>query len=129
IIELVRTGMRVGICGPSHRAIGNLLDQVAEEAAILEFELHAVQKSDETERCSSHVVECTSDNPRVDQLLLEGAVHLVAGTPWLFAREELVGTLDVLFVDEAGQVSLANTVAIAGAARNLVLLGDPQQLP
>jgi uncharacterized protein len=129
IVELVRAGKRVGISGPSHRAIANLLDQVAEEAAILEFELHAVQKSAETERCSSQVVECTAENARVDQLLLEGAVDVVAGTAWLFAREEMASTLDVLFVDEAGQVSLANTVAIAGAAQNLVLLGDPQQLP
>jgi uncharacterized protein len=37
-------------------------------------------------------------------------------------------TLDYLFVDEAGQVALADALAVGTAARNLVLLGDPLQL-
>ena len=52
----------------------------------------------------------------------------MAGTAWLWAREEFAGSVDTLVVDEAGQFSLANVLAIAGAASNLVLLGDPQQL-
>ncbi|MGH2364016.1 MAG: hypothetical protein ACRDHX_05110 [Chloroflexota bacterium] len=52
----------------------------------------------------------------------------MAGTPWLFARQQLDGKLDALFIDKAGQMSLANAVAMAGGARNLILLGDPQQL-
>ena len=55
-------------------------------------------------------------------------VTLIAGTPWLWAREELRGSVDVLFVDEAGQMALADALAIAGAGRGMVLLGDPQQL-
>ena len=46
----------------------------------------------------------------------------------MWARPEFQGSVDTLFVDEAGQMSLANVLAVAGAARNLVLLGDPQQL-
>ena len=53
---------------------------------------------------------------------------MAAGTVWVWAREEFQGSVDTLFVDEAGQMSLANILAVAGAARNLVLLGDPQQL-
>lgn len=53
---------------------------------------------------------------------------LVAGTAWLFAREEMAGSVDFLFIDEAGQVSLANVTAIAPATRNLVLIGDQMQL-
>src|SRR5439155_16885262 len=55
-------------------------------------------------------------------------VQLIAGTAWLFAREEMDQTLDYLFIDEAGQVALANALAVGTAARNLVLLGDPLQL-
>ena len=55
-------------------------------------------------------------------------MDVVAGTAWFWAREGAAGTLDTLVVDEAGQVSLANLVAMGGAARNIVLLGDPQQL-
>jgi uncharacterized protein len=53
---------------------------------------------------------------------------VVAGTAWLWAREDYFEAVDVLFVDEAGQMSLANVLAIAQAAKSLVLLGDPQQL-
>lgn len=59
-----------------------------------------------------------------------GSPHhqLVAGTAWLFAREDLDSALDYLFVDEAGQVSLANIIAMGTAARNIVLVGDQMQL-
>src|SRR5216117_947789 len=53
---------------------------------------------------------------------------LIAGTAWLFARDDMVELLDYLFVDEAGQVSLANVAAMSRAAANLVLLGDQMQL-
>ena len=53
---------------------------------------------------------------------------LLAGTAWLFAREDMAGVVDTLFVDEAGQVSLADALALGTCARNVVLLGDPQQL-
>jgi uncharacterized protein len=53
---------------------------------------------------------------------------LAAGTAWLFARESFDGALDYLFIDEAGQVSLADALAMGTCARNVVLLGDPNQL-
>jgi uncharacterized protein len=58
----------------------------------------------------------------------DGELDVVAGTAWLWSRPEFTRSVDTLFVDEAGQLSLANTLAVAGAATNLVLLGDPQQL-
>ncbi len=75
------------------------------------------------------------DDPRVTQVesagiprgLADGA-NLVAGTSWVWVSTKLSGSVDVLFVDEAGQISLANVVAVSAAARNIVLLGDPQQL-
>ena len=60
--------------------------------------------------------------------MLDAELQLLAGTSWLFSREELDGHVDTLFVDEAGQVSLADALAVGTAARNLVLLGDPNQL-
>ncbi len=59
---------------------------------------------------------------------LDDDLGLVAGTSWLFAREEFDGALDYLVVDEAGQIALADVVAAGAAARNLIILGDPQQL-
>jgi uncharacterized protein len=53
---------------------------------------------------------------------------VVGGTAWVFSRAELAGCFDYLFIDEAGQVSLANAVAAGVSARNLVLVGDQMQL-
>src|SRR6185437_6411514 len=55
-------------------------------------------------------------------------VLLFAGTAWLFAHEALDSAVDTLVIDEAGQVSLADALAMGTAARNIVLLGDPLQL-
>ncbi len=57
-----------------------------------------------------------------------GDAPLLGGTAWLFARGDLDGSLDYLFIDEAGQVSLADALAMGTAARNVVLVGDPLQL-
>ena len=67
-------------------------------------------------------------NEQLEQALRDGELDVAAGTAWLWARAGLAASVDTLFVDEAGQLSLANVLAVAGAARNLVLLGDPQQL-
>ena len=69
-----------------------------------------------------------SDNALFDKKFATGQYNVVAGTSWLLCREELEGQLNTLFIDEAGQFSLADAVAVSGAAHNLVLLGDPQQL-
>jgi uncharacterized protein len=53
---------------------------------------------------------------------------VAGGTSWLWARPEAFETLDVLFVDEAAQMSLANVLAVSHAAKTIVLLGDPRQL-
>ena len=57
-----------------------------------------------------------------------GARISAAGTSWLWASAKVAGAIDVLFVDEAGQISLANVVAMSQATDSIVLLGDPQQL-
>jgi predicted RecB family nuclease len=69
-------------------------------------------------------IEDTTDNSEA----AAGGHDLIAGTAWLFAREELNQQIDYLFVDEAGQVSLANTVAMGVSARNVILVGDQMQL-
>ncbi len=56
------------------------------------------------------------------------SARLLGGTAWLWARQDFAESVDVLFIDEAGQMSLADVLAVAGGANNLVLLGDPQQL-
>tara|TARA_R110000850_G_scaffold66972_20_gene148886 strand:- start:193 stop:426 length:234 start_codon:yes stop_codon:yes gene_type:complete len=54
--------------------------------------------------------------------------RLVGGTAWLFSRPEMESQLDYLFIDEAGQVSIANLAGMCQSTRNLVLIGDQMQL-
>jgi uncharacterized protein len=90
--------------------------------------IRALQKSREDQRCSSDLVECVDENAEVVARLDAGDVDLVGGTAWLFARPELADRFDVIVIDEAGQLALANALVVAQAARSLILLGDPQQL-
>ncbi len=60
--------------------------------------------------------------------LASGDANVVGATSWLWTRPEYFETVDALFIDEAGQMALADVVAVGQAARNLVLIGDPQQL-
>jgi uncharacterized protein len=119
IRALLDAGKTVGVTATSHAVIGNLLAAVGRPA------LH---KCDEDQRSGSADVARAASNPEVVAALADGSARLVGGTAWLWAREELAGAVDVLVVDEAGQFSLANAVAVARGARSMVLLGDPQQL-
>ncbi|CAN5712228.1 TM0106 family RecB-like putative nuclease [soil metagenome] len=127
ILELVRDGRRVGVTGSNHKVITNLLHEVW--AAAGTGELAVLQRIDGEDR-DERPWETAKTNDRFDRLLAKGdrSYNLLAGTVWLWARKEMAGAVDTLFVDEAGQVALANVVATGGAARNVVLLGDPQQL-
>ncbi|WP_308123496.1 TM0106 family RecB-like putative nuclease [Modestobacter marinus] len=128
VVDLLRTGRRVGLTASSHKVIGNLLDAVMAAAREAGVPVRALQKADDLQRCADADVQCVSSNAQVLDALDAGDVDLLAGTGWLFARADLAGRLDVLVVDEAGQLSLANALAVSRAAANLVLLGDPQQL-
>ena len=128
VLELVRAGRRVGVTANSHKAITNLLDELCAAAERAGMRLDVVQKASEDGRCAHPMVRQAVSNGDVESALRAGGVQVVAGTAWLFAREALEGTLDTLVVEEAGQLSLANVVAMGGAARNVVMLGDPRQL-
>ena len=134
VTDIVRAGRAdgrprtVGIAAFSHAAIGNLLEAVAAHAEEEGIPLRILQKCEEDQRANADGIECTNQNAVVEARLHDGSVDIVAGTAWFWARPGAVGALDTLVVDEAGQVSLANLVAMGGAARNIVLLGDPQQL-
>jgi len=128
IVDLVKQGKRVGITANSHKVIGNLLDKTMGEAGRRGQPVRAMQKADERDRCDSQEVQCTNSSSTVEAAVAADEVEVVAGTPWLFARASFPAKLDYLVVDEAGQMALANVLAIAGAANTLILLGDPNQL-
>ena len=84
--------------------------------------------NDDGDQCQHPFVIQAEDYQAVLKALTTGNAQVAAGTAWLWARAEMADSVDVLFVDEAGQMSLANTLAMCQAATSVVLLGDPQQL-
>jgi len=128
IVALIRAGKKVGVTATSHKVIVNLLDDVCRAAREEGVTFRGVQKADPERGCQDDSIECAPKNEQVEEALEGGEVDLAAGTVWLWARDGMQGKLDVLFVDEAGQMSLANVLAASGAADSIVLLGDPKQL-
>ena len=125
IRRLLDNGLKVGVTGLSHAVIRNLLLKVGRPA--LHKTGEGAAKPEATDGVSS-LVRPAGTNDEVVEALSTGAANLVGGTAWLWSRADLTQAVDVLVIDEAGQFSLANAVAVAQAATSLVLLGDPQQL-
>jgi predicted RecB family nuclease len=126
IVELIKSGRRVGVASNSHKAINNLLSSIESRAKERGINFHGLKKSTTLNRDSffaGTMIRNITSNKHVDP-----NASLLAGTAWLFASGAVDPPLDYLFVDEAGQVSLANIVAMGLAARNLVLVGDQMQL-
>ena len=122
IATLLRAGARIGIASNSHKAIVNLMNATARAAG---RRLDCVKIGGEREDAPTFPGAQWEDESKEAAGWLD-RVRLVGGTAWCFSR--LVDRLDYLFVDEAGQVSLANLVSMSRSARNLVLIGDPCQL-
>lgn len=127
IRTLILAGRRVGVTAFSHNAIDNVLDEVVAvmtDSGCLD-QLRAVCKVSAKRPDRPGRTYVTTNRP-----CARPEFNLVAGTTWLFANQVMRETpVDVLLIDEAGQLALADALAAAGAARNLVLLGDPLQLP
>ena len=129
ILALVKAGHRVAVASNSHEAIRNVLlgclRAREEEGGTFPVSFaHKVSGGDDGYASDCPVHRATAN----DDLILAHA-NVVGGTAFFFARDENVQRFDWLFVDEAGQVGLANMVAMGRAARNIVLVGDPRQLP
>jgi predicted RecB family nuclease len=127
IYALIKAGKRVGITAMSHAAIDNLLaathEVFAEKGEL--SELRALRRGDKPASGPLAGVRYTSTPKDAEGT----AYNLVAGTTWLWARPQLRAfPVDVLVVDEAGQLALADAVASANATKNMILLGDPLQL-
>lgn len=127
IIELIKAGKKVGITAVSHKVIRNLSLAIIREAKKLNYSIGFVHKVNETSaNCPDEITEVKSKSDKVIASLAQGKVG--CGTAWLWAESNSRERLDYLFVDEAGQMSLSHVLAASRAAKNLILLGDPQQL-
>ncbi|HEY4439710.1 MAG TPA: DEAD/DEAH box helicase, partial [Candidatus Elarobacter sp.] len=127
IADLLAAGKRVGVTSTSHHAIHNLLHGIEEVVAERGRSFRGVKKCSKGDDSAfaSRLEQTFVENREQNEAFAE--FDLVAGTAWLFSRDDLA-QLDYLVIDEAGQVALADALAMATSARNLILLGDPMQL-
>ena len=127
IPALLSVGYRVGVSSNSHKAINKVLEDVEERVSKTGQRFIGVKKGIED------VSDTEFNSPHIETVYRSEDVapfhRLVGGTAYHFCREDQQGAYDYLIVDEAGQVSLGNLVAMAGAARNIILTGDQMQLP
>ena len=126
IADLIEHGKTVGVASTSHKAIHKLLDEIEDAAGEIRLDFKGLKKASggnsESAYDQGHFTSVTESDDCAD-------VDVTGGTAWHYARRNHDRTLDYLFIDEAGQVSLADALAMGTCARNVVLVGDPQQLP
>ncbi|HAT8891287.1 TPA: TM0106 family RecB-like putative nuclease [Legionella pneumophila subsp. pneumophila] len=125
IAELIKRGKRVGISSNSHKAINNLLISTAQychKEGITGYFACASNTDPAIEDLKISVLE----NKDIAGFLQTGCV--VGTTAWGFSRDDLENAFDYLFIDEAGQVSVANLIAMSQSTSNIILMGDQMQL-
>ena len=126
IVDLAAAGKSIGVTANSHKVIGGLLEKVARVADNRGVAVDIAQRSNHQPAFADAIHLKTNDAAR--GALTDGTADVVGATTWLWSREDMIGAVDVLFIDEAGQMSLADALAASLCASSLVLLGDPQQL-
>lgn len=128
IKALLAAGKKVGVASNSHKAVVNLLVACGEAIREEGGTLQGIKVGGEKEGplfTDNHSFQHIQTNKDARGAYSAG---VIGGTAWLFTLPEWEGVLDFLFIDEAGQVSLANSLAMSRAAKNIVLLGDQMQL-
>lgn len=126
ICSLVQAGKTVGVTANSHKVIRNLLNAIVTAADEMGIDVQCMQKPSDKED-DVHRLRFTTNAPELLGAIGHG-VHVGGGTAWLWASPDAAEAVDVLFIDEAAQMALANVLAVSQAASTIVLLGDPQQL-
>ncbi|HSG66401.1 MAG TPA: ATP-binding protein, partial [Gammaproteobacteria bacterium] len=127
ICALKRQGLKVGVTAVSHKVAEHLLEGAVKEAKRQGLELNAVHRED-GEYTGAWGIKYEKDYAAIRRGLADGSIDVVAATAWCWVRPDFEQSVDVLIVDEAGQMALSNVLAASPAGKGLILLGDPQQL-
>jgi len=127
ICTLVNAGLKVGVTAVSHKVIVNLLEAAASQAHDNGLSINIVHRQTGAYE-GEWEIQRKSNYGEIRSGLENGSIDVLGATAWCWARPGFEQSVDVLIVDEAGQMALSNVLATAPAGRSLVLLGDPQQL-
>ncbi len=125
ILALVRQGKRVGIAANSHKAVLNLMRECVAQAGGSLSGIKVGGDPNDPLMAQCHGIRVQDPNKSANSL---SSYKLFGGVAWFFCRDDVVDQFDTLVVDEAGQVSVANLIAMARCAKNLLLVGDQAQL-
>ncbi|NOX09795.1 MAG: TM0106 family RecB-like putative nuclease [Gammaproteobacteria bacterium] len=125
IAALLKLNKRIGICSNSHKAINNLLIGAVKTCQVQGIEGYFACNKNTDPELEELDVEIIG-NPAIANHI-DGPC-IIGTTAWGFSRKELEKSFDYLFIDEAGQVSVSNLIAISQATNNLILMGDQMQL-
>jgi uncharacterized protein len=123
VVELLSAKKKVGVTAVSHRVVMTLFEAIKGQAEESGVQVEFIHKGDKEDRLPW--VKGLEDKGDILKPS-EGVVY--GGTAWLWASTDLRGALDYLIIDEAGQMALCQALAASRAAKNVILLGDPQQL-
>lgn len=125
IVKLLKEGKKIGITALSHKVIINLMNKVKEVAYEEQFPIKVLYKGSSKDETISFWDTPKSTGDVVGAL---PNYQIIAGTSFMWCKDGFKDTLDYLFIDEAGQYSLLETIVVSHAAKNVVFLGDHQQL-
>ena len=126
IYNLLKDGKKIAITSNSHKVIHNLLDRIEENAINEKFKYKGLKKSSSSNKDSKYE---TANIKSLDKILDIKEIQLLAATRFELAKDAYDQVFDFIFIDEAGQISIADTIASTLCAKNIILIGDPQQLP
>ena len=125
VLELIKKGKKIGITALSHKVIINLLDKVQKLAVKQGIAVSIIYKGS-TNDDGDYPWEMTK---KIDTVVGNiSKYQVIAGTSFMWCNEKLKNSVDYLIIDEAGQFALIDTVVVSQASKNIVLLGDHQQL-
>lgn len=129
ILNLILKGYRIGVTSNSHKAINNLMEKVAALAEKEGKDIYGV-KIFSKEEDQIQGFNSIQNIKSIKNLAAfpQDQIQFIGGTAWAFSSEHAENLLDYLFIDEAGQVSIANLVGMSQSTRNIILLGDQMQL-
>jgi uncharacterized protein len=125
IVQLLSEGKKIGITSNSHKAITNLMKTVSELSKGTTTGIKVGGEEDTSICNDSTDVKYIGDSGRAAAAYENG---MIGGSAWFFSRADMQDSLDYLFIDEAGQVSVAKLIGMVRSTSNLVLLGDQMQL-
>ena len=135
ILHLVAMGHRVGITANTHAAVHQLLNEIALHAPKYGYSKDAqlkvglkVNDVNDAPTLSGEAIALSAETDNKRMASKAKTFDIVGGTSFLFANADMRDSVTTLVIDEAGQLSLADTLAVSLAAQNVVLVGDPQQL-